>query len=70
MRQSGGFLSRSDLQAAEAEWFDPIKIRYRDVDVVTAPPPANTYGADGRPARVEGAADPRGGGTAAVASRR
>lgn len=43
MRASGGFLSRSDLQAAEAEWYDPIRIRYRDVDVVTAPPPANTF---------------------------
>ena len=43
MRQSGGFLSRADLQAAEAEWYDPITIRYRNVDVVTAPPPANTF---------------------------
>ncbi len=43
MRASGGFLARSDLQSAEAEWYDPIKIRYRNVDVVTAPPPANTF---------------------------
>jgi gamma-glutamyltranspeptidase / glutathione hydrolase len=43
MRQSGGFLARSDLGAAEAEWYDPIRIRYRDVEVVTAPPPANTF---------------------------
>lgn len=43
MRQSAGFLSLADLGAAEAEWYDPIRIRYRDVDVVTAPPPANTF---------------------------
>jgi gamma-glutamyltranspeptidase/glutathione hydrolase len=43
MRQSAGFLSLADLRAAEAEWYEPIRIRYRDVDVVTAPPPANTF---------------------------
>lgn len=43
MRQSAGFLSLDDLRAAEAEWYEPIQIRYRDVDVVTAPPPANTF---------------------------
>jgi len=43
MRERGGFLSLADLRAAEAEWYDPIRIRYRDVDVVTAPPPANTF---------------------------
>jgi len=43
MRQNAGFLSLADLRAAEAEWYDPIRIRYRDVEVVTAPPPANTF---------------------------
>jgi gamma-glutamyltranspeptidase/glutathione hydrolase len=43
MRQSGGFLTLADLRAARAEWYDPIRIRYRDVDVVTAAPPANAF---------------------------
>lgn len=43
MRQSGGFLSLSDLKSAAAEWYDPIRIRYRGVEVVTASPPANTF---------------------------
>ena len=43
MRKSGGFLALSDLKGAQAEWYDPIRIRYRDVDVVTAAPPANTF---------------------------
>jgi gamma-glutamyltranspeptidase/glutathione hydrolase len=43
MRQSGGFLSLSDLKSAAAEWYDPIRNRYRGVEVVTASPPANTF---------------------------
>lgn len=43
MRTSGGFLALSDLKNAQAEWYDPIRIRYRGVEVVTAPPPANTF---------------------------
>ena len=43
MRKSGGFLALSDLKGAQAEWYDPIRIRYRDVDVMTAAPPANTF---------------------------
>ncbi len=43
MRASGGFLSLADLQANRAEWGEPIRIRYRDHEVVTAPPPANAF---------------------------
>jgi gamma-glutamyltranspeptidase/glutathione hydrolase len=43
MRQAGGFLSLADLEADRAEWFKPISISYRGYDVVTAPPPANTF---------------------------
>ena len=43
MRKSGGFLALADLKNAQAEWYEPIRIRYRDVEVVTAAPPANTF---------------------------
>ena len=43
MKQSGGFLALADLERAAAEWYDPIRIRYRDIEVVTASPPANTF---------------------------
>jgi gamma-glutamyltranspeptidase/glutathione hydrolase len=43
MRQSGGFLSMKDLVADRAEWWAPIEISYRGVEVVTASPPANTF---------------------------
>ncbi len=43
MRQAGGFLSAKDLQADRAEWWAPIKISYRGLDIVTASPPANTF---------------------------
>jgi gamma-glutamyltranspeptidase/glutathione hydrolase len=43
MRQSGGFLALTDLKRAAAEWYDPIRIRYRGIEVVTASPPANTF---------------------------
>ena len=43
MRASGGFLSAADLRAAQAEWYDPIRISYRGVEVVTASPPANAF---------------------------
>ena len=33
MRKSGGFLALSDLKNAQAEWYEPIRIRYRDVEV-------------------------------------
>jgi gamma-glutamyltranspeptidase/glutathione hydrolase len=43
MRGAGGFLGKADLQAAAAEWYEPIRIPYRGVEVVTAPPPANAF---------------------------
>lgn len=43
MRKSGGFLALSDLKGASAEWYDPIRIRYRETEVVTASPPANAF---------------------------
>ena len=43
MRTSGGFLSRADLTNDEAEWREPIRIRYRDCEVVTASPPATAF---------------------------
>jgi len=43
MRQAGGFLSMNDLESDRAEWWEPIRIRYRGVEVVTASPPANTF---------------------------
>ena len=43
MKEAGGFLSLSDLASNEAEWWKPISIKYRDVEVVTAAPPANAF---------------------------
>lgn len=43
MKDAGGFLARRDLENDRAEWWKPISIRYRDVDVVTASPPANAF---------------------------
>ena len=43
MKEAHGFLSRQDLEQDRAEWWKPIFIRYRDVDVVTAAPPANAF---------------------------
>ena len=43
MKDAGGFLSIEDLRADEAEWRAPISLRYRNVDVVTASPPANAF---------------------------
>lgn len=43
MREAGGFLSITDLASDRAEWWDPIKIRYRGYDVYTASPPANSF---------------------------
>jgi gamma-glutamyltranspeptidase/glutathione hydrolase len=43
MQEAGGFLALADLAADRAEWWKPIAIRYRDVDVVTASPPANAF---------------------------
>jgi gamma-glutamyltranspeptidase / glutathione hydrolase len=43
MKKAGGFLSRHDLEADVAKWWKPISVRYRNVDVVTASPPANAF---------------------------
>ena len=43
MREAGGFLTLDDLAANEAEWWDPVSIRYRGHDIVTASPPANSW---------------------------
>jgi gamma-glutamyltranspeptidase/glutathione hydrolase len=43
MKESGGFLSRADLENDQAEWREPIRIRYRDCEVFTASPPATAF---------------------------
>lgn len=43
MNEAGGFLTRADLAADKAEWWKPISIPYRGVEVVTASPPANAF---------------------------
>ncbi len=43
MKEADGFLAPADLSNDRAEWRQPISIRYRDVDVVTASPPANAF---------------------------
>lgn len=43
MEETGGFLTLRDLTDNEAEWWKPVSIRYRDYEVVTASPPANSW---------------------------
>jgi gamma-glutamyltranspeptidase / glutathione hydrolase len=43
MRHAGSFLSLKDLADNRAEWYEPIRINYRDCQVVTAAPPANAF---------------------------
>ncbi len=43
MKQSGGFLSLSDLLNDKAEWWKPIHISYRDTEVYTASPPSTAF---------------------------
>lgn len=43
MREADGFLTLADLAANRAEWWKPIAIPYRGVEVVTAAPPANAF---------------------------
>ncbi len=43
MRQAAGFLAMKDLQADRAEWWKPIGITYRGMEIVSASPPANTF---------------------------
>lgn len=43
MQEAEGFLSIDDLEANEAEWWDPIGINYRGYEILTAAPPANSF---------------------------
>jgi gamma-glutamyltranspeptidase/glutathione hydrolase len=43
MRETGGFLSITDLESDRAEWWDPIAITYRGYQIYTASPPANAF---------------------------
>lgn len=43
MCEAGGFLRLDDLAENEAEWYEPISIDYRGFEIVTAPPPANSF---------------------------
>lgn len=43
MKARGGFLALSDLATDKAEWWEPIRIRYRGHEVVTTPPPSNAF---------------------------
>ena len=45
MREAGGFLALADLTSDKAEWWDPIAIQYRGLQVLTASPPANSFDA-------------------------
>lgn len=43
MRTAGSFLRLEDLAGNQPEWWDAISIDYRGNEVVTAPPPANSF---------------------------
>ncbi len=43
MEDAGGFLGWNDLVADRAEWWRPISIAYRDVEVVTPSAPAGAF---------------------------
>ena len=43
MKTTGGFLSKADLAADKAEWWEPIHINYRGYEVYTASPPATSF---------------------------
>jgi gamma-glutamyltranspeptidase/glutathione hydrolase len=43
MRQAGGFLALDDLKNDKAEWFEPLRINYRDCEIITASPPATAF---------------------------
>jgi len=43
MQEADGFLTIDDLAANEAEWWEPIGIDYRGLEVLTAAPPANSF---------------------------
>lgn len=43
MKDSGGFLSLTDLINNAPEWWEPISIDYRGFEVITASPPATAF---------------------------
>lgn len=43
MKDSGGFLSLTDLINDHAEWWEPIRINYRGYEVITASPPSTAF---------------------------
>ncbi len=43
MRDAQGFLSLQDLESSRAEWWEPIRIRYREYEVYTASPPSTAF---------------------------
>ena len=43
LKDAGSFLSIEDLQANEAEWWEPLKMHYKGFDVFTASLPANSF---------------------------
>jgi len=43
IRQAGGFLTLEDLENDKAEWWEPIRIPYRDCEVYTASPPSTAF---------------------------
>ncbi|MEM7111806.1 MAG: gamma-glutamyltransferase, partial [Chloroflexota bacterium] len=45
MAAMGSFLALEDLQKCQAEWWEPISIRYRDHEILTTPPPATSFSA-------------------------
>ena len=44
VRENGGFLTLEDLRDNRAEWREPTSIDYRGYEVVTASPPATSWG--------------------------
>jgi gamma-glutamyltranspeptidase / glutathione hydrolase len=44
VRENGGFLTLEDLRDNRAEWREPTSVDYRGYEVVTASPPATSWG--------------------------
>jgi gamma-glutamyltranspeptidase/glutathione hydrolase len=40
MRDAGGLLRRQDLERHESTWVEPLRLRYRGLEVCTTPPPS------------------------------
>jgi gamma-glutamyltranspeptidase/glutathione hydrolase len=39
-REAGGLLRREDLEAHRSDWVEPLRVKYREIEVVTTPPPS------------------------------